>query len=169
MTSDQNTVFAGAASGIVAMILSLWLFYWLLPDPDAFGPADRVAYALKWNAVAAAPLFAMLVSIGNARFKSEAIDPTLGKESLTMIVDARVASNTLEQLLIFVVATLALAAASDGDAVKIVGAEEITFVIMRLAFWLGYRIRPIYRAFGFASNAYMNAGLLVAAIWMGFR
>ena len=85
-----------------------------------------------------------------------------------MKIDARVAGNTLEQFAIFLVATLALAAAAEGNAVKIVGAAAITFVLMRFAFWIGYRIKPVYRAFGFASTAYMNLGLLIAAIWFGF-
>ena len=168
MTSDQKTVVKGAISGIVAMGLSLWLLFHLLPDPEAADIASRIAYALKWDAVAALPLFAMLVTIGNARFSSEAIDPTLGKESTKMKVDARVASNTLEQFAIFFVATLALAAGTEGEAVKIVGAAAITFVLMRTAFWIGYRIKPLYRAFGFSSTAYMNLGLLIAAIWFGF-
>jgi len=168
MTSDQKTVAIGAVSGIVAMILSLWLLFTLLPVPQAFDAGGRIAYALKWDAVAVLPLFFMLASIGNARFASEAIDPTAGKESQAMKVDARVANNTLEQFAIFFVATLALAASLDGKAVKIVGAAAITFVIMRLAFWIGYRIKPDYRAFGFSSTAYMNLGLLIAAIWFGF-
>lgn len=168
MTSDQKTVAIGAASGIVTMVLLLWLLFTMLPDPKAVDVASRIAYALKWNAVAAIPLFAMLVTIGNARFASEAIDPTIGKESSEMKVDARVAGNTLEQFAIFLVATLALAAAVDGTAVKIVGAAALTFVLMRAAFWYGYRIKPIYRAFGFASTAYMNLGLLIAAIWISF-
>ena len=169
MTSDQKKVVIGAASGIVTMGLSLWLLYQLLPEPEAIDLAGRLGYALTWDAVAALPLFAMLVAIGNQRFASEAIDPMLGKESVKMAVDARVASNTLEQFILFVVATLALAAAVEGNSVKIVGAAAITFVAMRLAFWIGYRIKPVYRAFGFASTAYMNAGLLVAAIWLGLR
>lgn len=169
MTSDQKAVGIGAGSGIVAMGVSLWLLYQLLPDPDATDLADRIGYALTWDAVAALPLFAMLAAIGNARFASEAIDPTLGKESPRMNIDARVASNTMEQYLLFLVATLALAAAVDGSSVKIVAAAAIAFVMMRLAFWIGYRIKPVYRAFGFASTAYMNAGLLVAAIWLGLR
>ena len=167
MTTDQKTVAIGAASGITAMILSLWLFYQLLPDPGAIMLADRLAYALKWDVVAVLPLFFMVAAVGNARFLGEAIDPTLGKESLKMIVDGRVADNTLQQYMLFLVATLGLAASVNGDAVKIVGAAAITFVIMRLAFWLGYRIKPVYRAFGFASTAYMNLGMLIAAAWLG--
>lgn len=168
MTPEQKNVAIGATSGIVVMILSLSILFVALPDPEAFDAAGRMAYALKWDAVAAFPLFVMLASIGNARFSSEAIDPTLGKESAVMKIDARVANNTLEQFAIFFVATLALAAAAEGKAVKIVGAAAITFVLMRLAFWIGYRIKPVYRAFGFASTAYMNLGLLIAAIWFGF-
>lgn len=169
MTSDQKTVAIGAASGILAMVLSLWLLYRLLPDPGVTDLAGRIGYALRWDAVAAVPLFLMLATIGNARFNSDAIDPTLGKESPKMIVDARVAGNTLEQFVLFMAGSLALAAALDGKSVKIVGAAAITFVVMRLAFWIGYRIKPVYRAFGFSSTAYMNAGLLAVAIWLGFR
>ena len=167
MTADQKTVAIGAASGITAMIVSLWLFYQLLPDPGAVDLADRLAYALRWNVVAVLPFFFMVAAVGNARFLSEAIDPTLGKENQKMIVDGRVADNTLQQYVLFLVATLGLAASVNGDAVKIVGAAAITFVIMRLAFWLGYRIKPVYRAFGFASTAYMNLGMLIAAAWLG--
>lgn len=168
MTNDQANVAIGAASGIVAMIVLLWIFFRALPDPETFDAAGRMVYALKWDAVAAFPLFVMVAAIGNARFSSEAIDPSLGQESPTMKIDARVAGNTLEQFVIFFVATLALAAGAAGNAVKIVGAAAITFVLMRLAFWIGYRIKPVYRAFGFASTAYMNLGLLIAAIWFGF-
>lgn len=169
MTSDQKAVAIGAASGIVAMILSLWLLYAALPASDADSLADRLAYALKWVAVAALPLVVMLAAVGNARFLSEAIDPTLGKEDSKTLIDGRVADNTLQQYLLFLVGSLALAAVVEGPKVKIVAAAAITFVIMRIAFWIGYRIRPVHRAFGFASTFYMNLGLLVGALWLGFR
>jgi uncharacterized MAPEG superfamily protein len=169
MTSDQKAVAIGASSGIIAMGASLWLLYQLLPDPDATDLAGRIGYALTWDTLPALTFFFMVAAVGNARFKSEAIDPTLGKENPTMVVDGRVADNTLQQLILFLVGTTALAAAVEGEAVKIVGAAAITFVIMRIAFWIGYRIKPVYRAFGFSSTAYMNLGLLLAAIWIGFR
>jgi hypothetical protein len=169
MTTDQKAVATGAVSGIITMILSLWLLYSVLPDPQIFSLADRLAYALKWDAVAVLPLIAMFAAIGNARALGEAIDPTLGKEDAKMLINGKVASNTLEQYVLFLVGSLALAGAVEGPKVKLVGAAAITFVVMRIAFWIGYRIKPVHRAFGFASTFYMNLGLLVGALWLGFR
>jgi hypothetical protein len=144
------------------MIVSVWLLQKVLPVPSA----DPVPYALSWLAFAALPLFFMVAAIGNARFTSEAIDPTLGKESPRMIVDARVAENTLQQFVLFAAGSLALAVNLPVDQLEIVGAVSIVFVVMRFAFWVGYRIRPIYRAFGFAGTAYLNLGLLAASLWL---
>lgn len=162
MTQEQKTVAIGAASGIVTMIVSVWILQEALPRPST-GP---IPYAVSWAAFAALPLFFMLAAIGNARFKSEAIDPTLGKETPTMTVDARVARNTLEQFVIFGAGALALAVNLPPDRLNIVGATAIVFVAMRLAFWIGYRIKPIYRAFGFAGTAYLNLGLLASSLWL---
>jgi hypothetical protein len=162
MTRDQKIVATGAASGIVTMIVSVWLLQKVLPVPSA----DPVPYALSWLAFAALPLFFMVAAIGNARFTSEAIDPTLGKESPRMIVDARVADNTLQQFVLFAAGSLALAVNLPVDQLEIVGAVSIVFVVMRFAFWVGYRIRPIYRAFGFAGTAYLNLGSLAASLWL---
>lgn len=170
MTKDQKIVATGAVSGAAAMIALLWLLYSLLPAPDgAEEVANRIAYALKWNALAVLPLVAMLGSIGNARAMSEAIDPTRGRESPKMLIDGRVASNTLEQFALFLTATLALAASLEGSEVRIVGAAAVTFFIMRIAFWIGYRINPLYRAFGFSSCFYMNLGMLAWALWISLR
>ena len=149
MTGDQKRVAIGALSGVAVMAVSLWLLYPHMPSPTgAEQVANRIAYALKWDAFAILPFVAMLVAIGNARALSEAIDPTLGKETAAMLVDGRVASNTLEQFILFATGSLALAVSLQGSEVRIVGAAAIVFVVMRFAFWIGYRIRPVYRAFG---------------------
>ena len=109
----------------------------------------------------------MYGAIGNARFFSEAIDPTLGKESQKMIVDGRVADNSTQQFLLFLIGSLALSVTLPDRKLSIVAAVSITFVICRLAFWVGYRIKPVYRAFGFASTAYMNVGMLLTSLWLG--
>ena len=96
MTRDQKIVITGAISGIVAMVLLVSLLSTVIATPDIVeSPGDRIAYAAPWAVVAAMPLFAMLAAIGNERFLSEAIDPTLGKEDQKMVVNGRVADNTL--------------------------------------------------------------------------
>ena len=167
MTRDQKIVAAGAVSGIVSMAAALWLLTSLLPAPAAVETlADRLAYAARWLAFAALPLFAMVAAVGNARFASEAIDPTAGKEDRKTIVDGRVADNTNQQLLLFACGLLGLAASLPPEWMGLVRAAAFVFVACRIAFWIGYRIHPLHRAFGFSSTAYLNLGLLLAAVWL---
>ena len=167
MTRDQRTVAIGAASGVAAMALLLWLLSRLIVPPAIEDTAaDRLALALRWLVVPAILLFAMLATIGNARFLSEAIDPTLGKGDRRMIVNGRVADNTLQQFVIFAVGLLALATVLPAHSLSVIPAASVTFVVARVVFWLGYRIQPLYRAPGFSSTAYLNLGMLVASLWL---
>src|SRR5690349_11801127 len=102
MTRDQKIVAIGAASGVVTMLLAMWvLTTMVLPVPSGMeSVADRLAYALRWDALAALPLFLMIVAVGNARALGPAIDPTLGAEDRTMLINGRVADNTTQQLLL---------------------------------------------------------------------
>ena len=170
MTKDQRMVAVGAVSGIVGMILLVWGLSGVLASPEIVDePGARLGYALKWAVVAAIPLFAMIVAVGNARFLSEAIDPTLAREDQKMIVNGRVADNTLQQFLLFLVGMLALSVSLPADRLNILAAVSITFVIVRVAFWIGYRINPLYRAFGFSSTFYMNLGMMAASLWLWLR
>jgi hypothetical protein len=167
MTRDQKIVAVGAVSGVAGMAVLVWLLSTLIPPPAiADTAADRLAYAVRWATLPALLFFAMVAAVGNARFTSEAIDPTLGKESPGMVVDGRVADNTLQQLVLFLVGMFGLAVTLPLYRLSIVAAVSITFVVVRLAFWIGYRIKPVYRAFGFSSTAYMNLGMLVATLWV---
>ena len=167
MNSSQKAVAVGAPIGVVTMVVSVWLLSKEITVPAiADTAADRLAYALRWAPVPALLLFAMYGAVGNARFFSEAIDPTLGKESQKMIVDGRVADNTTQQFLLFLVGLLGLAVSLPIDRLSVIPAVSVTFVLMRIAFWIGYRIKPVYRAFGFASTAYMNLGMLIASLWL---
>src|SRR5262245_32279606 len=87
MKPEQKTVAIGAASGVVSMIVLVWLLTHWLPTPAGIeSTADRIALALRINVVALLPFFVMIVSIANSRFLSDAIDPTLQAESQTQIV-----------------------------------------------------------------------------------
>ena len=166
MTREQKTVVAGALTGMVSMLLAMWLLTTNLPTPAGAGTIEgRLGYALPWLALAALPLFLMIAAVGNARFLGEAIDPTRGGEDAKTVINGRVADNTTQQLLLFIAGALALAATVPDGYVQVVGAAAITFVIFRIVFWIGYRIHPLYRAPGFSSTAYLNLGLLLASLW----
>jgi hypothetical protein len=166
MNADQKVVAIGAASGVAAMALSVWALTVALPAPAIADTAgDRLAYALMANVVALVPFFIMLITVGNSRFLSEAIDPTRRAESPSMDIDGRVADNTLQQNLVFAVASLALSTVVPLHQLQVVWACAVVFVVARAVFWLGYRINPLYRAPGMSATAYMNLGMILYLLY----
>jgi len=161
MRAEQRIVAIGAASGVLAMVAGVWLLTQVLPGPAiADAPAERLAYALRANVVALVPFLIMIVTVGNSRFTSEAIDPTRHAESATMEIDGRVVENTLQQSFVFAVASLALSTIVPLDHLQVVWACAIVFVVARAVFWLGYRVDPLYRAPGMSATAYMNLAMI---------
>ena len=166
MNSDQKTVAIGAASGVAAMVLAIWALTLLLPVPHIVDSlAGRLAYALGANVFAILPLFIMLATVGNERFFSKAIDPTRHAEDMKMEINGRVADNTLQQNFVFVVATLALSTVVPFQYLEVVWACAIWFVVARCAFWLGYRLHPLYRAPGMSGTAYMNLFIILYVLY----
>jgi hypothetical protein len=166
MRPEQKIVAIGAASGIAVMVLSVWLLTLALPAPAIDDePAARIAYALKANLVAVLPLFVMIITIANSRFLSDAIDPTRRAESPSMVVDGRVADNTLQQNFVFAIATLAVSTLIPMQYLQIVWAATIVFVVARSVFWIGYRVHPLYRAPGMSATAYLNLGMILYVLY----
>ena len=148
------------------MVAAMALIYRAWPaNAELTDLAGRLAYTLRADAFAAVPLLIMIVAVGNGRFLSEAIDPTLQKEGRTTVINGRVAGNTLEQFVLFLAVTLALSTELSPTEMRIMPAAVIVFVVTRTLFWIGYRIHPLYRAFGMAATGYLNLGLLAFALW----
>ncbi|HTO43047.1 MAG TPA: MAPEG family protein [Burkholderiales bacterium] len=169
MKSEQKIVALGAASGVVTMAVSVWALASVLPAPsipDAL--AERLGYALRANVFALVPFFVMLITIGNSRFLSEAIDPTRRAESAPMQIDGRVADNTLQQNFVFAVASLAMSTTIPLPRLQVVWACAIVFMVARFVFWLGYRVNPLYRAPGMSATAYMNLGMILYVLFRTF-
>jgi hypothetical protein len=170
MKTEQRIVAVGAAIGVVAMALSVSGLTKVLPMPaitDAF--AERLAYTLRANVVAILPFVIMVATVANARFSSEAIDPTRRVGSRLMEIDGRVADNTLQQNFVFTVATLAVSTIVPLHHLQVVWACAIVFVAARVGFWLGYRINPLYRAPGMSATAYMNLGMILYVLFHVLR
>ena len=129
MKPDQRIVAIGAASGVAIMVPSAWILTQALPAPViADEPGARLAYALRANLFAIVPLFVMVITIANSRFLSDAIDPTRRAESASMIIDGRVADNTLQQNFVFALATLAMSTLVPLHLLQVVWACTIVFV-----------------------------------------
>jgi hypothetical protein len=166
MRAEQKIVAVGAASGVIAMAVGVWVLTAALPTPAIVDSlAARLAYALRANVVALVPFFVMLIAVGNARFLSDAIDPTRRAESRSMEIDGRVADNTLQQTFVFAVASLALSTIVALQYLQVVWACAIVFVLARVVFWVGYRLNPLYRAPGMAATSYMNLGMILYVLF----
>ena len=167
MTHEQKTVAIGAASGVLTMVAAIAGISLISADTSALTDvAGRLAYTLKANALAAIPLMVGTITVANNRFLSEAIDPTLHKEDQATLVNGRVLDNTLQQYVLFVIGTLALSVSLPASQMKVIAAATIVFIVARFAFWIGYRIHPLYRAFGMAATMYLNIGILA---WVGWN
>jgi len=166
MKPEQKIVAVGAASGIAVMIIAVWVLTKVLPVPAVVDTAGaRLAYALGANVLALVPFFVMLITVGNKRFLSDAIDPTRNAESPSMDIDGRVADNTLQQNFVFAVASLALSTLVPLQYLQVVWACAIWFVVARCVFWFGYRINPLYRAPGMSGTAYMNLFMILYILY----
>src|SRR5262249_33212708 len=80
------------------------------------------------------------------------------KEDAATQINGRVVDNTLQQFVLFLVATLALSVNLTAAQMRIIPAAAMVFVVARAAFWVGYRIHPPYRAFGMAAAGYLKRG-----------
>jgi hypothetical protein len=166
MTSEQKTVAIGAAAGVLFMTASVALLYHLWPAVAGLDDtASRLTYALKAAAFAVLPLFAAVIAVGNDRFLSEAIDPLRHRESRATQINGRVVENTVQQYVLFLIGVLSLSVNLRPDQMPIVAVAAAVFVFARIAFWIGYRIDPLYRAFGMAATLYLNLGLLGFSLW----
>jgi hypothetical protein len=169
MKPEQKIVAIGAASGVLLMSATVWILTRSLPSPHiADLLEERLAYALRANVFAMLPLFIMIAAVGNARFLSDAIDPTQHAESRSMEINGRVADNTLQQNFIFAMASLTLSTMVPLRHLQVVWACAIVFVAARTAFWIGYRLNPLYRAPGMSATAYMNLAMILYVVFRIF-
>ena len=163
----QTIVVIGAVTGIATMVaLLITLYYFLIPIPIGLNDmADRIAFTIRANVFAVLPLLIGVITVGNNRFFSDAIDPLARAESRLIEINSRYVDNTLQQTVIFLAGTLALSTFLASAEMRIIPALIFTFVLARIAFWIGYRIDPLYRAAGMAATGYMNAGILLFVVY----
>ena len=121
MNTSQKIVALGAASGVVSMAILVSLLHFFLPSSSDLGLAERIALTLQLNVLAALPLFIGIITVGNSRFLSDAIDPLKHKEDKMLEVNGRFVDNTLQQNFFFLLGTLALATLLPSEQMNLIG------------------------------------------------
>lgn len=152
----QQTVVWSATAAVIFSITFVLITYFFLPLslPLLDTQEQRLFFTLRCQIFPALMLIAGIVAVGNARFTSAAIDPLSDAESESTRVHLSYLNNTLEQFVLFLIASLVLSTFLDAHSVKLIPILTILFVLGRIAFWFGYLQDPLKRAFGMGVTLY---------------
>lgn len=136
----------------VPATIALWLaLYFFLPAPGGMADVGRRLWvALGWICLAAIfSLAAGIQAVAHERLRSSAFDPLAGQDSDRLRINQRYLQNTLEQFCLFAPGFVGLAWYADSDAaMRAVPATALTWIVMRIAFWIGYHHGAAYRTVG---------------------
>lgn len=157
----------GCCGAVAAALLWRRLAVEIMPPAAASSMAARLGLALAFLLPAVGLLWAMLLAQMGARFLGGVFDPTAGADGRFLRTNQRVITNTVEHLLVFGPALLALAAGADRRQMPGVIALAVVFAVARAAFWAGYLVAPLGRAIGMAATLVATAAALggAASVW----
>ena len=166
MSNDQRKVVAGAIAATVFCVGFFEVVFRLtdfgLTPPGGIDVSFRLTYALKCEVFAALCLLAGVGAIANRRFFIP--DAIGGGPSPSIEIEQRYVENTLEQLVLAIVAHLVLVVVVPDDSIRAVAILVMLFVIGRATFWLGYHISGPARAFGFATTFYPTVAVYLYVV-----
>ena len=134
-----------------------------LPSDDV---ASRLAYAVRWLFWPGLTLLAGVVVAGRRGFIADAIDGTRTPASYSLEINLRYNQNTLEQTALAAIAWTGLALTLPHDRLVLIPAAAALFVAGRMAFWIGYLLYPMARAFGMVMTVLPT---LAAFAWLAWR
>jgi MAPEG family len=141
---------SGAVPGFLTVLLtwhyaSSWFAFATLP---ADNNVDRLVFVLHWLLIPGLTLLAGVWIAGRRGFIPDAIDGTRTPASRSFEINLRYNQNTLEQVVLAAIAWLNLGIALPQERLVLIPAIATLFGVGRIAFWLGYLLNPMGRAFG---------------------
>ncbi|MEO9462528.1 MAG: hypothetical protein ABJ242_07325 [Marinomonas sp.] len=149
---DRWLVLAGIAAAWLASIV--FIYFGAAPFASTVFPADSTAFeALAFALLLGVlPLFAGIGNAARLRHFTSNIDGSAPVSGSALDVTLRFVTNTAEQLILFSIASFGAATFAPTEAAICLPVMGLWFVIARTAFFIGYRITPLARAFGFAAT-----------------
>jgi len=143
--------------GIVVAVLFLVSAYYAYQQflarsigvPHFSSPGDRFAFVLRYQLPGLLWVVISLAHVGIIRFRTAAINPLSGNEAVIEKAN-HILVNTFEQFVVSAINQLIFATFVGEERLRLIPLISFFFFIGRLAFFVGYLINPLHRAFGFA-------------------
>jgi hypothetical protein len=167
----QLMAIAGALLGSLVVALTLEqasnLFAFAVLPADEL--PSRLAFALKWMLLPGACLLVGVMVAGRRGFIADAIDGTRTPTSHSLEINLRYNLNTLEQTVLACIAWASLATDLPLSHLVVIPAMATLFAMGRVAFWVGYLIYPVGRAFGMVLTALPTVASYLWLAWHAIR
>ena len=136
-------------------------------------PADelssRLAFALRWMLLPGVCLLVGVMVAGRRGFVADAIDGTRMPTSHSLEINLRYNLNTLEQTVLACIAWASLAISLPISHLVVIPAMATLFAMGRGAFWVGYLIYPMGRAFGMVLTALPTVASYAWLAWHAYH
>ena len=158
---------AGMAGAIVAWVTLalIWMERAAFAGygPPSNSPRDRLDYALTWLLLPGLSLLIGVIGASRRGFYKDAIDGTRTPASPALEINLRYNQNTVEQVLLAAIAWIGLALRLPQDMMFLFPVLAVVFLAGRIAFFVGYMITPIGRAYGMVLTVFPT---LLAYLWL---
>ena len=163
LNQQQKTVVWSAANAVIFSTVFVLIAYFVIPLslPLLDTQEQRLILTLHCQIFPILMLLAGIIAVSFNRFTSNAMNPLTGAESALMRIHLRYLSNTLEQFILFFLASLVFCTFLDSHSIKLIPILTTLFVLGRITFWLGYLQHPLNRGFGMVITLYPTVVILV--------
>jgi hypothetical protein len=159
---------AGVVPALIVVVLSAryasMLFGFAVLPADNIGA--RLAFAAQWLLVPGLALLAGVWVAARRGFLPDAIDGTRSPLSHSLEINLRYNQNTLEQAVLAAIAWINLSMTLPQERLVLIPAAAFLFGFGRAAFWIGYLIYPMARAFGMVLTVLPT---IAAYLWLVWR
>ena len=127
--------------------------------------ADKQAFAMQWLFLSGLSMLTGVAGVLHVRGNSSAMDPIEGNSEHLVEIPNRILRNTTEQFIIHAIGLLTLTTYLTPEGMKAIPILVVIFVLGRIFFWLGYHIKAMYRAFGFAMTFAPSVAVVIFCLY----
>ena len=141
-----------AITVIVTILCGGYYYCDCIPVPRSNDFSEKLLYAARYCTFPQAVFLLFVIArVGAKRGSTGAENPLAGKEHLIQ-TEKNVLTNTVEQLLVFLLLVVTLTTYLEPSEMRIIPLYSLVFIVGRVLFMIGYGIGPKHRSYGIAIN-----------------